>query len=488
MNMMFAEKENWCSYTPGFFPDNVASMSYPNASTVVFHLRRGYNPTWFLYNELSQVFPMPIAWDRTSLSQAAPSPTAKNLPDMTPAGVKQVYTFLNGLAKNVTSYASSPIWSVVDGPWKVANFTSTGEVTFVPNPDYSGSPKPTLSKFVEVPFTSDQAIINEIKAGGPKALSMAELPDEFIPQLNSVKAEGYNAVNFTDLSFSYFPLNEGNPTFGPVFRQLYFRQAFQHLVDAEGWLKDINKGYAVPTYGPVPLAPPNHFYDAYELHNPYPFSVSDAAGILKAHGWANVAPGQVAYCADPAKCGAGVKKGLKLSFGLLYQSGSVVTQEQMADLKSQAAQAGIQLNLSVAPFAQVVGKGINCGPGGQAKPGSAACNWTALDWGAGWVYAPDFDPTGESLFSTGAAANAEGYSNPEADRLIQLTTTAPASKTTAAMDEYQNFIANQVPVVYFPTATGNPTSAAVDLISKHLGGFTNNAYTNLTPETWYLTK
>jgi hypothetical protein len=43
-------------------------------------------------------------------------------------------------------------------------------------------------------------------------------------------------------------------------------------------------------------------------------------------------------------------------------------------------------------------------------------------------------------------------------------------------------------VVYFPTATGNPTSASVVLISKHLGGYTNNAYTNLTPETWYLTK
>ncbi len=56
------------------------------------------------------------------------------------------------------------------------------------------------------------------------------------------------------------------------------------------------------------------------------------------------------------------------------------------------------------------------------------------------------------------------------------------------MHAYENYIANTLPVVFFPTATGNPTSAGVDLISKHLGGFINNVYTNLTPETWYLTK
>ena len=56
------------------------------------------------------------------------------------------------------------------------------------------------------------------------------------------------------------------------------------------------------------------------------------------------------------------------------------------------------------------------------------------------------------------------------------------------MDAYENYLAKQVPVVFFPTATGDPTSAAIDLISKHLGGFINNVYTNMTPETWYVTK
>jgi len=82
--MMFAEKDNWCDYTPGYFPDNVASMSYPNSSTVVFHMKQAYNPTWFVYNELSQVTPMPMAWDVTAKGQPAPSPTTAGLPDTTP--------------------------------------------------------------------------------------------------------------------------------------------------------------------------------------------------------------------------------------------------------------------------------------------------------------------------------------------------------------------------------------------------------------------
>lgn len=491
MNMLFAEKGNWCDYTPSYFPDNVASVDYPNATTVVFHLKNASNPTWFLYNELSQITPMPIAWDRTSLSQPAPSPSAKNLPDTTPAGAKAVYNFLNDQAKNVTSYASSPIWSVVDGPWQLKSFTSTGQITFVPNPDYSGSPKPTLSEYVELPYTSDAAILDAIKSLGPNGLQYAELPDEYLPQLKAVENEGYTATNFPPYEFNYFPLNLGNPTFGPVFSELYFRQAFQHLVDQEGWVKKILDGYAVPTYGPVPVAPKNAFSAPAEQSNPYPFSISAAAKLLKSNGWADVAPGKVAYCAKPGsgpgECGAGVKAGLKLAFNILYQSGAIITQEEMLDLKAQAAQVGIDVELTTAPFDQVISHLTNCGPGGQSKPSSPACSWTGLNFGGGWIYAPDFEPTGESLFYTGSAADYEGYSNAEANKLIEASTRSTGS-SLKALYAYEDYIIKQVPAVMVPTGTGVPATNSIVLTSKHLGGVINNVYAYMTPENWYLTK
>ena len=121
-----------------------------------------------LYNELSQITPMPLAWDRTSLSQPAPTSDNGHLPDTTKAGAAAVYKFLDTQRKQLGSWATSPLWSVVDGPFKLQSFNTDGEVTLVPNPDYSGSPKPSISKLVELPFTSEAAIYNAGALGRPE--------------------------------------------------------------------------------------------------------------------------------------------------------------------------------------------------------------------------------------------------------------------------------------------------------------------------------
>ena len=491
MNMMFAEKKNWCDYTPGYFPDNVVSVSYPNAFTFVLHLKQGYNPTWFTYNELSQITPLPMAWDRTSLSAPAPRPTAAHLPDTTARGIAAVYRFLYGLAGNTAVYAKSPIWSVVDGPWEMKSITSAGEVTYVPNPDYSGSPKPSLSELVLVPVTSDEALVNEVRSGGPAALQVAYWPDEYLSQLKSVEAEGYTAASFASSEISYFPLNLHNPKFGALFSQTYFRQAFAHLVDQMGWIIELIDGYATPTYGPVPLAPPNRLVDGEESTDPYPFSLADAANILKAHGWADIAPDRTAYCArpgaGPGECGAGIVKGLKIAFNLDAPSGATIIDEEVQDLKRQAAQVGIVLDLTEHPLAQVAGTAVDCGPGGNAQPASARCNWTAEDWGGGRIFLPDYFPTGERIFYPGAAADYEGWSDARTNALIAATATAPASQFQASLDAYENYLIQQAPVVFVPTASGDPVPGSVELTSRHLGGYTNNVFALLTPETWYLT-
>ncbi len=73
VNLLKANKDEWASYVPGGFPDNVVSVTAVNTTTVRLRLNAGYNPTWYTYNELSQITPLPVAWDRTSLSTAAPA-------------------------------------------------------------------------------------------------------------------------------------------------------------------------------------------------------------------------------------------------------------------------------------------------------------------------------------------------------------------------------------------------------------------------------
>ena len=491
MNMMFAEKDQWCGYTPGYFPDNVASVSYPSSSTFVLHLKQAYDPTWFTYNELSQITPLPIAWDRTSLSGPAPRPSQPHLPDTTARGVAAVYKFLYDLATDTATYARSPIWSVVDGPWELKSITAAGEVTYVPNPAYSGSPKPSLSALVLVPFATGSAAFNEVRSAGPAALQVAYLPDGDLSQLKAVEAEGYRVTNFAPSAISYFPLNLHNPRFGALFSQTYFRQAFAHLVDQMGWVVQLVDGFAVPTYGPVPLAPAGDWADAEESSDPYPFSLADAAGILKAHGWVAVAPGQTAYCARPGtgpdECGAGVVKGLKIAFNLDAPSGATITDEEVQDLKRQAAQVGVVLELTEHARARVVAAAVDCGPGGSAMPTSPRCNWTAEDWGAGRIFVPDYFPTGERIFYPGAAGNYEGWSDATADTLMAATASAPAGLARASLDAYQNYLVQQAPVVFVPTLAGDPVPASAELISTRLDGYSNNVFMLLTPETWHLT-
>ncbi|MBY8854825.1 ABC transporter substrate-binding protein, partial [Saccharothrix sp. MB29] len=65
-------------------------------------------------------------------------------------------------------------------------------------------------------------------------------------------------------------------------------------------------------------------------------------------------------------------------------------------------------------------------------------------WNGGWAY---HHPTGEILFSTGAGGNFGFYTDPKADELIDRTVT---SDDLDVLYEYQDYIAEQVPVIFTP--------------------------------------
>lgn len=374
----------------------------------------------------------------------------------------------------------------MDGPFRLQSFTSTGEVTLVPNPHYSGSPKASISRLVELPFTSEAAIYNEIRSSGPSAVTIANVPSQYGPQIPTLMSEGYDDNKAASYSFNYFPLNLNNPTMGPVFRQLYFRQAFQHLVDQRGWINAFLHHTANPTYGPVPPLPPSPLVSAATASaNPYPFSTAAAARLLTANGW-KVEPGGTTSCVTPGTsagtCGAGIKSGQPLSFNVDYESGVIAVQDEMNDLQAQAKKVGITINLSTHPFATVISNLVAC------QPTQPTCNWTAENWGEGWFYGPDYLPTGEPLYAPGAVANPGSYSNPQTTRMIHATITGPASQEKQALTAYATQIERQVPVVFGPTSIGTYEGDAGTLVAKNLGGYAANALGFMNPEDWYLTR
>jgi peptide/nickel transport system substrate-binding protein len=506
LNMMKVEKRIWAGYVPGTIPDDIASIS-TSGNTLTFHLTGNANSNWFTYNELAQITPMPMAWDISSTGATSGSDacgtasfasvttqdttdskgsTTTNPVSAAAKSCAAVYTYLDSQARKISSYQSSPLWSVVDGPWKIQTMDTSGNVTFVPNTKYSGPTKPTLDKFVELPYTSDNAEFNAL-AGGK--VDVGYLPTQDIlspatpgpngpcdvrPGSNNPRLTDYNIVPAFGWSINYFPYNfqstgDGGQA-GKIFSQTYFRQAFQTLIDQELYIKKIDKGYGVPTYGPVPVCPTNSFTTKTEENNPFPYSVKNAVNLLKSHGW-DVKPGGTSTCTNASLCG--VPAGTPLSFTLQYAGGSTAIDQLMANEKSSWAQAGINVTLRSATFDTVIGTATVC-----TATGSAPCGWELENWGGGWVFAPDYYPSGEDLFQTGAGSNGGSYHNPTADNLIKQTTQGNAN-----LFAYENYVAKDLPVVWQPNALG------VGEIKKTLGGVgPPNPLSDLNPETWYFTK
>jgi peptide/nickel transport system substrate-binding protein len=360
---------------------------------------------------------------------------------------------------------------------------TAGNVSMVPNAAYGGPIKPTLTRFNEVAYTKDNAEFDQLKAATSPATTKVDygyLPLEDTPEKSTLD-NVYNFAPWTGWQITYFPENFTNPTSGPIFNQLYFRQAMQDLVDQHTFIDKAFFGYAYPTYGPVPVRPTSAFVDSFEKSNPYPYSPSTAVSLLQGNGW-TVNPGGTSTCTSPGtgtgQCGAGVKQGAKASFSLQYVSGNPALDQEMERFKSDFAQAGIAINLTTAPFDTVIGNATPCAPG-------ASCSWDMEFFGVGWNYAPDYEPTGDELWScTGSGASVQyagsdsgGYCDPQAESDILATET---SDQVSAMYTYEDYLAKQLPVVWLPTP-----DAQLSEINKDLKGTgPQDPLLQLYPENW----
>jgi peptide/nickel transport system substrate-binding protein len=477
INMMRAVPQDWFGSSPGGFPTNVSDVKAVSATELTMTMNKPFSSTWFQYNELSQITPMPAAWDRTA---SGPSSCATTVSDCA-----AVYSYLAGQAKDLNSYASSPVWGIVDGPWKLSAFNADGHVTFVPNKSYSGPVKPHLAQFQEVPFTTDTAEYNVLQASNSASkIDVGYIPAADLPAKppgtaagsNPLSAKGYTLAPLYAWGMGFYWMNLQSTTGnGPVIRQLYFRQAMAYLMDQQGVINGPMRGYGTPTVGPVAATPVTKFLSPMGRQGePFPFSIAKAKALLSSHGW-KVVPGGSTSCVDPAKCGPGIAQGKTLSFNFRYANGTSWLASEMSELQSNAAQAGIKLNLQPEPIGQVIAVA-----GGNCVTTKIPCNWDMADIG-GFTFSPDYLPTGDVLFLSGAVQNSAGYSSAVNDAMIQKTLT---SANLSYMYAWQDYLSMQMPFQWQPFPAYQLTEVA-----NNLKGVTPQSPTlSITPETWYFVK
>jgi peptide/nickel transport system substrate-binding protein len=477
LNMLQAVgSTDYGGYT-GFPNTEVSSMKVVNATTLTLTMNKAYNHDWVLYNDLSQVTPMPEAWDVTA---SGPSDCSTVQSDCA-----AVYKYLDAQSRNMNGWVSSPLWSIVDGPWKLASFNIDGNAKLVPNPTYTGPQKPHLAAFEELPFTTDAAEYDVLRApgGGSNTIDVGYIPQANLQPKPAGATVGPNPLANYSLSpwyqwgISFYTMNEQSTIsdHGAIFKQLYFRQAVAYLMNQASVIAGPLKGYGFLTTGPVATQPVTPWLSPQAETDPFPYNPTKAQSLLSSNGW-KVVPGGTTTCTNPSLCGPGITAGTPLSFTMTYASGQAWITAELTQLQSNEAALGIKLNLKPEPFTQVVS-----GEAGNCKVASLPCNWDMADWGLGWSFYPDVEPTGEELFLCGDPADSSGYCDKTNNAMVDATL---SNSSDSLMYSWENYLSKQLPLMWQPNAPYQMTEA----VSTLRGVFPQESTLMITPEYWYYVK
>ena len=470
LNMYKADPTAYCGYNGGYgIPDQVKSAS-GHGNTVVINFTTSVNPGWILYNYLSEITPFPDTWDKTSATQKSNCATGKYGASSTKVACKNVETYLDGLSSSSSTYTGKLWQSGVDGPWRLTGFDNLGNATFQPNTRYSGPVKAKVAVVKEVAYTTTQAEENDLQAGkidlgfvDPGVLtSPAPAPGKVGSNWGQL-ASRYNMTAGSAWNFNYAPFNfsAADPKSAAI-AQLYIRQALQTAVDQLGIISNVDKGYGFPIYSPLPPNTPSSISG--NVPNPYAFNITAAKALLTSHGW--TIQNGVQTCTNPGtgsgQCGAGITQGYTLNFKIVWASGSPALDTTFNTEISDWGQIGIVFAHSTATFNNVIG---DC---------SGGSGFEICSWGGGWTYAPDYYPSGETLFTPTGGFNVGTYSDPKMTSLINATTYG-----TAKLTDFASYAAQQLPVLYQPQAF-SPGEVIKTL--KSTIGFTPNPLANFMPE------
>jgi peptide/nickel transport system substrate-binding protein len=479
VNLERAEAGNYAGYTPTYFPDDVANVTY-SGQNITFTMKTATNPVWFLDNAVGVITPMPMAWDITHAgadpgSGGCADATFTSIPawdavdshDGGASACKNVYNYLSSIASDV----SNSTWAVYDGPYKLGAYNSAaGTARLVPNPDYTGPQKAS----VNVQFHNYADETSEITALEAGELNVGGVtPDFFTPAVglkpgtlkDSTLASKFNLQPSYDWGYSNIQVSFANNASHALTNQLYVRQALQMSIDQASIIKTVYNGYGVGGC----TALPNVGDPYYPKTCPYPFSTKNAIALLKMHGWSvptnkagTLATG-TAICATASKCG--VAKGSKLEITWEYGDYSTTTHLQDLDEISGWANAGFKIDAVAktgpSAFNDVIG---DCTSGADTAP--ALCQW------GGWQYGVSV--TGEQLLAPGGGGNYGNYNNANVAKLINDTVTSSSAASIAA---YATAVAQDLPYIFQPTTWG------VRLLSKGVkGAEPPNALGSFNPE------
>jgi peptide/nickel transport system substrate-binding protein len=462
---------NFSNYTPGFFPDSVVSATATSKYTFQLQLNKVYNPGFFTNNQLGLIVPLPsTSWDVSSAGGPALDYTQ-------PANAAAIYTYLAAQAKDLSTYATNPLWQDTDGPLKLSAYTSaTGAFSMVPNSSYGGPYKAKYATLKYETFTSYQAEFNQLKLGN---LTVGPVDFSVLPQVKSIESK-YSVFGYPDFGFeaAFYNFKDTTGDWDKIIGQTYIRQVFAELEDEPGYIKGLFKGAAGLAYGPIPATPASPYAPANAKKAPFPYSVSTAAKTLKAHGW-KVVPNGKTTCAKPgtgaSECGAGIPAGTTIAPNIFYTNQPDVIGQQVEALASAAKGVGINITPISKTFNFIISNySVASSPANNKK-------WAIEDFGG---FTNSLYPTTNQIFNIGGSYNEGGYDNTKATALINDSVFASNNSAVTNEDSY---LTTQQPALF------QPAPDEIYAVSKSLSAVSEDDFTAMTqyqpvPQGWYFKK
>lgn len=377
---------SWVGYGLGGLPDIVKSIKVLNPRQLLITTTHPVNPTWFIYNGISNLAPLPEhAWKHYSLDQ-------------------------------MRKLQSTPsFFSVVDGPLKIKSLDVGQDAVFVPNPAWQGR-KMHFSRLVFTFLQGDGVDLQGVESG---ALDAGELPMDLFGAVRNL--HGIHVIILPQETYqNVMYMNFRNPKVA-FFRDVRVRQAIADAINQKAIVKYLEHGAGDPAHGPVPQSFTKFLTPAMKKGiYPVGYDPAKARALLEAAGW------------RPGKDGIMEKDGKRLSFTYLEETGTDAVTEFDETVQADLRKVGIEMKIRLIGFNQLLA--LMAGP---------PQGWEAT--GVGFA-AQDY-PTGEWQFETGGYENSGGYSNPKMDRLIKETTEKPGIKY---LYKYETYVSEQQPVIFEP--------------------------------------
>ncbi len=361
----------WVGAGSGDMPNGVKSVVANSKYEFTVTLKQPANQEWYIYNGLSALSPMPsAAWNKY------------------PNNITQEIKYLGQNGTN------PHFDTVVDGAYKLQSATSSQSWTIVPNPSFPG--QKAHAKIVFAYQGSNASEFAALKTGTVQ-VGYVDLSEW------GARGELTGDNLFTNYPFDYQDIelnmhSNAQGGLGPVFNQLYVRQALEMAINQNAINKAVYHGVGPAQYGPIPTVPKTIYLDPKLTKPIYAYNLKKAKALLTSHGW---------------KEKGGVmtnSKGQKLAFTLMYSSGNASTDAQMALIQQEWGQIGVKITLKPTPFASLIG---------IIDSNANAPKWDAAG-GLGIIYGGSY-PTGHTLFGTGGGLNQFGYSSPKENALITAT-------------------------------------------------------------------